>query len=909
MPALICFLVALSVALWHNFTSAGSRCVFFADSQHYLESCQQLATFFRALMEGFPAGSHLDMEKVSGYLMLDGPVLPLVPGVIFALIHKAPSAVTWEPFVVFECLLHAGSAAVVCMLADGLLRSRRWSLLAGVSWGLFPAAIVACGRFLTEIPTALLLLLVIWSASSIFQNRISQSLPLFRRGLVVGLWDGILLLAKPALLPACLLVNALLLPFLNGRKARMLAVLSICAGICLTLIPWAICSKLMTGQVYLTPQRVPVYNVAKGCDTEADGWEALPHSPLTELLTDSPGIMPVISAAWRSHPAEFANLTLRKIVRLWAVPWNDFKANVFFLTPAMQKWWQIMLFLLALPGALAVLCGLPVRWLEEKDRPVALFIGRACLAAIAGHLAYVPFEANARYGYTAMPFVVLLAVYGLFAVTREWRRAPAVIVFLSSCLFLAIWNQIGIVPYLVEVTGDFRSALLLSFAFECFLIGAALASGLLFIRKSGSNKSAVIVSQFFLSMLALLGVALQLAFCLDARADKPWSCAVSPGQSVVRAVRLSSGQLSLLAGNSQAFVLIDGDAASKNAAVRVNGHLVTATPESLLRLYPRRYFLFDIMRTFAAKYQKPVDEFGQWRVVSFPSSWLNADKTNVIAVSNPGREAFTIYGDYSDRWQPRRYLPDFANFSAGELCNQIDGLDGRLLDPVGLPDREANCWLEAGGQKLSDLSPAAGRQSGQYRVLLSIQLPGSERESEAGASSDTTAYVRKLVSSDFDLLIGNTLTDADFRINKLIFKAVSRLDCHIAIPDSVLRYRFLSIKITGSLRSAKGKSIASILPILTGADAPFFSKILASTPPFLNAGAKWSSFQISELVPVSVLPAGVKQLSVALFPGAWEDVWQYGLDGRRDDVCFKDVKVEFKPVQEPEIDVQRLLSY
>lgn len=929
---LLCFAVSFLLALSHNLSSQQLHSTFFADSRHYLESCQQVVTLIGALTSGLPAGSDLHIETVSSYLMLDGPILPLMPAIYFALVHKTPTAVSWQPFVILECLIHSLSAVLVCVLAEKLTKSRAWALAGGLTWGLYPAAIVASGRYLTEIPAVLFLLGVVWSASRLLESPEPGALSAGRKGVGLGVWDGIIFLFKPALLPAWLAVNALAFAFLKGWKTRAVVAAAVLVGITIAVLPWALCSKAMTGSVYLTPQRVPVYNVAKGCDTEADGWEALPHPPLTELFAGSPDIPAAIVAAWQSHPAELLNLTLRKVARLWAIPWNDFRVNVFGLSAGIQAWWQIVLLILSLAGGLAVLAGLPFRLLGSGSGRTAGFVGCACLSLILGHLAYAPFEAITRYGFTAMPFVVLLAVYALFVASRlPFEFRPALAMIAGSFLLASMW-KFGAIAYFVAAAGNFRAGSFTMLACESVILAFVSLMAFLFLDKAAPRKRFKVIAGAATVFVAGAFLAGLLAFHLDARQERQWSCPLQPGESAIRQLTLSGKQPPTGTNAPFAFVLIDGDSSCRNAVVSVNGHRIPEAPELLLRLIPSRYYLFDLMRTFAAKVGKSVDEIRQWRAVPFPVSWLNKTGSNVIALMNVGGAPVTIYGDFDDHWTVRRHLPLFDDFSAGLFCNQLDGTEGRLTDPVGFPLIASTCCLERNGARNSkDLSATGGRQTGQYRLFLAFDLRTAKTASSsaridapvfpggsgilpasewAGRPRPQEAFSRKLSGRDFDPMLANTLmSDADLRINKQILKAVSRLDCEVSIPEASLQAPYLRMKVTGSVRAPGAPCVASVLPIIVGSPSAHYSKVLPETPPYLKAGANWSLFQISDVIPVSLLPKGNKYLSVALFPGPWEEGWEYGCGNRRDDACFKDLKVEFEPLYRPVIGDRALLAF
>jgi hypothetical protein len=910
--------LALCFSLWHHFAAQEARSTFFGDSRHYLETCRQLVILARAGMTGLPEGAGsiaFDSARFSDYLMLDGPILPLIPAVFFALIGKIPAATDWQPFVMIGCSFQALTAALVYVLTYRLTRSRIWALLAGVSWGVYPAAIVASGRYLNEVPAACFLAGLTWSASRLLEKLDAGSKYYPGNGVELGVWNGVILLLKPALFPGCLLVDAIGLAFCRAWAVRAAVAAWLLAGLSCLIIPWAACSAAMTGHVYLTPQRGPVYNAAKGCDTESDGWSSLPDTELSKILCSSPGVIPTILAAWNSHPAELTNLTLRKCSRIWILPWNDFRKAVFGIPASGLSCWHTLLLILAMPGAVAVLSGVPVRLLAGASGRRASFVGYASLAFIAAHVVYAPFEAITRYGFTSMPFVVLLSTYGLFcAFSVVSLRLPTAASIVIGVILAVIWKCDAIAQF-VALTGDFRTALLAQLACECLL---TVLGAVAFVKYAAAVRGAAVRAGAAILIMAGCLCAVAAAFCFDGRHLKEWSCTLSPGDAACREVRLPASFLNCGRLPELAVLLIDGGSSCRSASVSVNGHQMAEAPELLLRRSPTHFSLFNIMRIFAGRLGKSVDEMRQWRVVAFPVSWLNATGPNLIRLA--ARESpITIYGDYEDRWIRRRHYPASNYFSAGMLCNALKGDECRLTDPLGLPPSRSACWLEhQGARYTSDLSAAGGKQIGQYRLFFmlcyprtgALSAPTNLAASTPSALPPPGKFTRRLVGRDFDPLIANTLMpDSELRINKHILKAVSRTCCRVEIPEAVLSSEYLRIRISGFLRAARSPCLTAVLPVLVGGGEHSSGTALPATPPYLQARSSWSRFEICDDVPPAQLPGGLKALSIMLCPGAWEDVLEYGCDRSRGDACFRNVQIEFEPLSCPRLDDKSLLIY
>lgn len=900
------FVLTLCFSFGQHFWLPEQRVTFFSDSAHYLESCRNVVQLFLAASAGH-AFAELN-GKLCENLLLDGPVLPLLSSAYFLALKHVPSAVDWQPFVIVESLCHATAAALVSLLAQRLCPNRLWSGLAGLAWGLYPAALVATGRFLTEIPAVTILLLLTWQAAKTVEQKGRSS----GQSLLTGIFTGLLLLVKPALSPAGLAVDLLALASTPGYLCKFLVAAFMFCGLLLPVGAWGIYTKVSTNTVYLIPQRVPVYNAVKGVDTEADGWESMPHPPLTQLMFNAPSVGQAMLTGWLSHPGRLALLFLRKVSRLWALPWNDFRQDCLGLPLRHQVIGHLIIWALAIQGMLAVIC----HWPRPLSGDTRSFVGWSCLLAIGGHLAYVPFESIGRYGFTAMPFVFILAFFAL-SLCQSLKTAAMV----AACVLTSITaaeigaSQLG--PF-VSLFPGFREAGMVRLLCQIFLIALAAFFAALYANKLQKTTPQVFVIQnqsrlsigVAIATGAILAAASAAAFFIDGRLDRQWSLTLEKGQAACRQIAIPAGAAARKPQLSA--VLIDGNAQLSGARITVNGHVIAEQPELLYRRKPSRYFLFDVMRTCASKLGFPVSELRQWRVVTFPAEWLVVPGANTITLTNASDKPLILYGDYDDTWQSRSQLPDLDYFSVALLLNAASDTEARLLDPVGCARAQSKSWWIAGGiSHLDDLSGEAGKQIGQYRLLLAIDYAGGlEAGSGKHFAGRAKTYQVRLTPDMFDPLIGTTLVpDAQFRINKAIMKAASRLDAQIPIPSEASQFPFLKVKISGYIRAGNAPGTASILPILVSAGRQPETMILSATPPGIHAERQWTPFEIDDLVPTNRFENGLAAISLAFFPGRWEEVWQYGVDRRCGDACFKDVTIEFQPVSAPALPDKHLALF
>ncbi len=105
------------------------------------------------------------------------------------------------------------------------------------------------------------------------------------------------------------------------------------------------------------------------------------------------------------HPLEMIALELKKIPRLWAGGWNEFRYSFFGLSFEMQNVWHSMLLFFAFVG----ICLTASQVRSTRSMPT-MFVGLSAVLIICIHFSRnAGFEPIFRYNITAMPFVCLFA--------------------------------------------------------------------------------------------------------------------------------------------------------------------------------------------------------------------------------------------------------------------------------------------------------------------------------------------------------------------------------------------------------------------------------------------------------------------------------------------------------------------
>ena len=750
-------LSAFAIAFFYNLTVDSPAFLVF-DSAHYFQSTDML---YQALQ-----GSSAQLKELSVSLNLDGPILPLFGVLASAAFHCPPSPSNCLPLLVGQCGLHGVSAAVIFVLAQSLCRLglllkapqlesmsdagvKKTALAVAMATALVfagnAAGVIACGRYLTETITTTLLLILALVLSQCLKQRAQASylspnaLPKRWHGFVAyfvaGVVMALLLLAKSALLPLSLVLGALTLAWRADGKALLTGAAAMFGGAVLVLLPVGVFNYVVSGHLQILPDRLPGWNIALGSDTETDGWSAIPIPPLLELnYFDNP--LSIIYGIYVQNPAAFVDLTLRKIVRLFWLPWNDFAASVFpgsDLTVLLHQFLELG----GLCGGALALCAFAgnnsVR--QSRDKAV-LYLSLLLAVAWAGHLVFVPFESIPRYAYSSTPFALLLSVFFLsqLDVKAALRWLPCV------AGALAFMNM--------DLTATFVAAGLnfsTAFRLECAFRGAGAATVILMAllelarRLAHRQATSMVLALSALTVVSSFGIA--AAFALNSKHVSQWQCQLRGSLAAERSVFVGAEPENVMAKPDWAAVLIDSDRHIDAAAISFNGKALAAKPVSIFDIpnpYKFQPTLIHTMQSEADAEGVPRQALRQWRLVKIPLAALNINGVNKIAVSSGANSRVTVYGDYENGPAHRLIIPSLQSFAVCKVQVGSQGRDGRPLDVIGYPRAQATSVLRAAGLPGGgDLSPAPGKQTGQFRMFILTAKSKGANESECAVDGMT----------------------------------------------------------------------------------------------------------------------------------------------------------------------------
>ncbi len=756
----LCVAVAVFAGVVQNtLHPTGTTLVF--DSGHYMGTVQLLCQAIQGQFGGMPL-TLSDSHKLNDYLLLDGPLVPLVGTFVFTLLGKICQASDWRIFIYIEIFFQALATASITSLAFNLSNGKQAKYLAlgtGLAWALYPAAILSTNSFLGELPaTALLLLAIRLMVQTLkLKTTATSSTTANILALVSGLLLSVVFMSKPALvLSLALLVTvwmtALIGPFFlppgsekasSKCKAKIITALSFALGAALAATPWLLFTHETSGHWRASAYRLPIYNITRGMSCDSDGWGTVPLDPTMQSYGEGVSPLMCMASIFNEKPGQSLNLALRKPERLWLLPWNDFHHKCLGIGLGLQIFLHQLALTLATIGLVLFPLYLPRR------HSIANFIAGTAPLIILGHAAYIPFETCSRYGFSGMPMVFLLAAMAVELIVISWREQSKICLVISLCLtataslVIARADLLSLIQMLFLPTG-------LSVFLEYAIKGALMIMVFVLAYKLGSSDQAPkrpllkIVSQSIAVLLGGAIIAVFMAHYLNEREERTWQCRLESGERIGRSVKLTE--------NSKAnwhLLLIDCEAATKKgnrnnsstdplalSSININGKELTEpsfNPASLIQSWAK----LDQMQTdFASVFGKAPSALRQWRAYYIPPGYLASDNDIWLTAGN----AVTVFGDSAQVNGQAAFIPAIEYLSATKFLQEQESPDGRIVTPT-FQTKQSSCFQPSKVLwEWHDLSPSFGRQCGSYRMYIVAGSDGFWQRNSLNTTSYAEAF-------------------------------------------------------------------------------------------------------------------------------------------------------------------------
>ena len=440
----IIFIVILSANLIYHFLLQKVKAIFVADGYFYFVTCGQLITYIKSAINGHLTWAMLSDPNFATNIARDGPVVAGLPAIAMLGLKDTLTRNDWPPFIVLFSIMQSISACIVGTICRRITGARWIGLLAGLLFGLYPTSIIASGLYRSEIITTSLELLFVLCLAFAEENIILSMLA----GITgISLW-----MCKPALIPGIIL--AIILTIWKSPKYLRTSILmvSIFASI---IIPWSSYMRIVHGAPSITVERFGNSNAAMGCDLSTDGWAIYPPTEWQIARNGSPAT--IITSQWQKYPRQLFMLTIGKITRLFAHPWNEFREIVFGITPANLQLLHTVILYLSIFG---IFCYL-LNYRKIKDKQVH-YLANLSLLFILAHFSYLLFQAIGRYGYTAMPFLFIFVGYGIFFLKEGLKinklKHGTIAALLLSFLLVAFINEAEAITKIGQNKETFHTA-------------------------------------------------------------------------------------------------------------------------------------------------------------------------------------------------------------------------------------------------------------------------------------------------------------------------------------------------------------------------------------------------------------------------------------------------------------------
>ena len=723
----LCFVTSLLACLAQYQWSAAhaeTNLALVFDSGHYLHTAHLIAAPLHD-----PAG-------LAAALSLDGPILPGAAALVFCTLGKLTKLPEYILLTGLQSVFHALSAAFLFLLADQAFasaKSYKWPLICALLWAANPVAVLATQRFLSENLTAALTLLVVYLAAILRQKLVEQdkdSLPAISVAALFGLVCTLLLFVKTGLVVGILACSIYLFHSSFNKKSFkkiFLTLLCVCIGGSFVVLPWALVTKNLTGEMLLLPQRAPVLNLFVGWNFANDGFSTLPvaaFDPRLQKAYTETGSAPLAVAKLILHvPAKAFSLTLRKLTRLYGLPWNDFRRTALLLSPKLQQYLHQFILVSALAGLCLAFAA---------DAPPAMIL--AALMWLA-HSIFLLFETIPRYAFSSYPLLILFALYFgrhlyLYRSGKKSTAGQQTIILPGLALILIVILANQSVPHMLLGQAPASVIFRVWAALTVFLVFAIV----FYLVKYFEQQEANLVKKKLHLAVAIFGciyAATQMTLALYATPRAEWEAKLEPGDVARRKFRALE-----ISPPYRALLLIDGTRAMQTCQVTVNGHNLSA-PVKLAEFYPGRREQNLFAEQVIALMGRSSADLRQWWAVPVPLEALkstaaagNIQETHQIDLT--ATEPVRLYGQY-DQYDVD---PGYLFVSPGKIWTSNDSFEWRAGPPfsnwkaVQSSQHEQASTLIKPGQPIQNQKEA--RQKGSWRIYLAVdhanlkQLPESD---------------------------------------------------------------------------------------------------------------------------------------------------------------------------------------
>ncbi len=330
------------------------------------------------------------LAEAQDYLFLSGPVYPIW----LALVFLQDIGSDFVAVRVSNCFIDGLCALLVMLIALRLFGSKA-AVMAGVSYILYLPFTLLCGMVSPDQITILLILAAVYNLTAWYDDHKS------RRIYLTGLFLGLLVLTRPTATLLCVPFLAGFLYDMRGDlKTGALMTLRAVLPYLVVVMPWVLIATAYFGELTVRDPDYSEANLRSSSSMQYEGYDLDYAAPDFWLYS--------IGDTIAENPLGYAHLLVKKCIRLWSQPYNDF-AQSFIQGPDVARVIHVVLVLFGLFGAF-----LFIR--HPRAGPVYLL-----LIPLYYTLVHMVFHSLARYNLNAMP-VLMIASAGAMAMSYEFVR-------------------------------------------------------------------------------------------------------------------------------------------------------------------------------------------------------------------------------------------------------------------------------------------------------------------------------------------------------------------------------------------------------------------------------------------------------------------------------------------------------
>lgn len=659
---------------------------------------------FRNLMNKHISGEQIQwlyypvpsIRQAQEYIFISGPLYPLW---LAALFWATPA----EDFMVARIMntfLDTLSLILMLIIAYTLF-GLRTAVFAGVLYIIYLPFVLLTGMISTDQMTICLLLLSIYLTLRWYESKKSKFVYL------LGLTSGLLILTKPTATFLFLLFGiALLYESSISLRERLRVLKKAALPFVAVVLPWFIGASLYFGTAAIRDPRYSEANFRSSSSIKYEGYDL--------DFAEKDFWLYRVSYTIRKDPVGYAKLLVKKLVRLWGQPYNDFKQS-FFVRPGGA----------AVIHLLIILTGVFGIW------SFIIYKGRGLILLALIPLYYtgvhIVFHSLARYNLNAMPIVMVASAFVLSGVFEFVRRRHLVsrkwfFPTVGLLLFATLYFLLVELPYMVAIVG--QAGVAINAAVGLVIITSLFAALYHFLRQIYPARRVII---FLLPPYLFLGVV-QLVWGAAPDRWAEWVCRLTkPTEAALVDIYIPK-EIRLLPNESVRLWLDMRSLsdAGKNLSIAIDDQTFEFShgKPPLSRFYYNK----STYRIFEGLGALTKDNMRYWSYVPFAAEAFNylAEKRGYIRVLVSPSNSISdfpnqieLFGNFPCADNDEALIPDLERSS---IERYVEKGDPRVWVKYPLSSDSAKSYYIADMRDVrllsDDLSPQAGRQNGRYRIYI-----------------------------------------------------------------------------------------------------------------------------------------------------------------------------------------------